>query len=349
MIVVVHVLPPQLESATDSRQLRAGIQIMLKAMYNPTLRLLTLLELLESTERVSGTALASKLEVSLRSVQRYVAQLQDLGIPVESTRGVGGAYRLKPGFRLPPLMLTDDEALAVSLGLRTLESLGLSAFAPATASALSKLKRVLPKNLTEQVSIMQEAIELEPSSWLVATDTKLLRALAKAVQVRVAISFAYQAFDGTKTRREVEPYSVLYHDGRWYMVGHCRLRHAVRSFRLDRMLEVLTLGEHFHRPELFDARTYLRQSLPFAASTFKVEVWLDLPPEEARWRVMPHKVALEAEGDGTVLRCGTADLEWMAAVLLSLKCVMMIRQPTALFEAFELVARQACLIATRDS
>jgi predicted DNA-binding transcriptional regulator YafY len=318
-------------------------------MYSPTLRLLTLLELLESHERVTGTTLASKLEVSLRSVQRYVAQLQDLGIPVQSSRGVGGAYRLKPGFRLPPLMLTDDEALAVSLGLRTLESLGLNAFAPATTSAMSKLKRVLPKNLAEQVGIMQEAVELEPSSWLVATDTKLLMTLAKAVQARATIAFAYQAFDGTKTRREVEPYSVLYHDGRWYMVGHCRLRLAVRSFRLDRMLELRILEEHFTRPAGFDARAYLRESLPFAPSRYMVEVWLDLPLEEARWRVIPHKMALEVEGHGTLLRCGTADLGWMAAVLLSLKCGVVVRQPAALLEAFKVVAQQATMIATREA
>ncbi len=322
---------------------------MLWLMYNPTLRLLTLLELLESSERVTGTALASKLEVSLRSVQRYVAQLQDLGIPVESTRGVGGAYRLKPGFRLPPLMLTDDEALAVSLGLRTLESLGLNAFAPATTSALSKLKRVLPKNLAEHVNIMQEAVELEPSPWLVSIDPKLLMTVASAVQTRAPIVFAYRAFDGRQTRREVEPYSVLFHDGRWYMLGYCRLRLAIRSFRFDRMLELQVSDENFVRPADFDARAYLRQSLPFAPSKFLVEVWLDLPLEEARWRVMPHKVALEAEREGTLLSCGTADLEWMAAVLLSLKCVVSVRQPPALLEAFKIVAQQASAIATRDS
>ncbi len=321
---------------------------MLKGMYNPTLRLLTLLELLESSERVTGTTLASKLEVSLRSVQRYVAQLQDLGIPVESTRGVGGAYRLKLGFRLPPLMLTDDEALAVSLGLRTLESLGLSAFAPATTSAISKLKRVLPKNLAEHVSVMQEAVELEPSWWSVIIDPKLLMRVASAVQTRAPIVFAYRAFGGTQTRREVEPYSILFYDGRWYMVGYCRLRLAVRSFRFDRMLEVQLNDGHFNRPADFDARAYLRESLPFAPSKFLVEVLLDLPLEEARWRVMPHKMALETEDAGTVLRCGTADLEWMAAVLLSLRCAMTVRQPLALLDAFKVVAKQASAIATRD-
>jgi predicted DNA-binding transcriptional regulator YafY len=310
-------------------------------MYSPTLRLLTLLELLESHERVTGAELARKLEVSDRSVQRYVAQLQDLGIPVESTRGVGGAYRLKPGFRLPPLMLTDDEALAVSLGLRALEPLGLSAFAPAMKSALSKLERVLPKAIAEHSRIVQEAVELEPSPWLVKTDAKLLMLLASAVQARAPISFAYTSFDGSESQREVEPYSVLHHDGRWYMIGHCRLRLASRSFRVDRMLEPQVLGGNFKRPTEFDARAFLRESLPFAPSPWTVEVWLDLPLEEAHWRVLPHKMMLEVEDAGTVLRCGSADLEWVAAVLLSLKCRVVIREPIELRAAFVALAEKA--------
>jgi predicted DNA-binding transcriptional regulator YafY len=310
-------------------------------VYSPTLRLLTVLELLESHERVTGAELAHKLEVSDRSVQRYVAQLQDLGIPVESTRGVGGAYRLKPGFRLPPLMLTDDEALAVSLGLRALEPLGLSAFAPAMKSALSKLERVLPKAIAEHSRIVQEAVELEPSPWLVSTDAKLLMTLASAVQARAPISFSYTSFDGSQTVREVEPYSVLHHDGRWYVIGHCRLRLAPRSFRVDRMLEPQIINGSFKRPTDFDARAFLRESLPFAPSPWTVEVWLDLPLEEAHWRVLPHKMMLEIDGDGTVLRCGSADLEWVAAVLLSLRCRVVIREPVELREAFVSLAERA--------
>ena len=316
-------------------------------MYNPTLRLLTLLELLQSHERVSGAELARKLEVSPRSVQRYVAQLQDLGIPVESTRGVGGAYSLRPGFRLPPVMLSDDEALAVSLGLRALEPLGLMAFAPATHSAQSKLGRVLPNTIAERARVAQEAVELEPSPWLVLTDAKQLMTLAAAVQARTPISFAYRSFDGSQTQREVEPYSVLHLDGRWYVVGHCRLRLGLRSFRVDRMLEVRVLEGRFDRPSGFDARAYLRRALPFAPSPWMVEVWLDLPLEEAHWRVRPHRMALEADGEGTVLRCGTGDLEWMAAVLLSLKCPIRIRQPLALQDAFAALAARAAAVGVQ--
>jgi predicted DNA-binding transcriptional regulator YafY len=314
-------------------------------VYSPTLRLLTVLELLESHERVTGAELARKLEVSDRSVQRYVAQLQDLGIPVESSRGVGGAYRLKPGFRLPPLMLTDDEALAVSLGLRALEPLGLSAFAPARQSAQAKLERVLPKAVAEHSRIVQEAVELEPSPWLVNTDAKVLMLLASAVETRAPISFAYISFDGSQTVREVEPYSVLNHDGRWYMIGHCRLRLAPRSFRVDRILEPQTIKGNFKRPTDFDARAFLRESLPFAPSPWTVEVWLDLPLEEAHWRVLPHKMMLEADDDGTVLRCGSADLEWVAAVLLSLRCRVVIREPIELRAAFVALAEKAVNIS----
>ncbi len=315
-------------------------------MYNPTLRLLTLLEILESREKIGGTELAKKLEVSLRSVQRYVAQLQDLGIPVQSTPGVGGAYQLKPGFRLPPLMFSNDEAQAMTIGLQSLEPLGLAAFAPARALALAKLERVLPRSVAEQVKVVQDAIQLEPSPWLVPTNSEQFVVLAKAVQTRVAIAFAYTAFDGSNSVREVEPYNILHQDGRWYVIGYCRLRNATRSFRLDRMQDVQLLEGHFVRPKDFDARAFLRQSLPFAPAPWKIEVWLNLPLEEAKWRVLPHKMLLEAEDHGTLLRCGSADLEWIAAMLLSLNCEFRIRQPTELIKAFEALATRATKVVT---
>src|SRR6516164_429337 len=113
-------------------------------MYDPIMRVLTVLEILQARDRVTGAELAERLEVDLRTVQRYIVRLKDLAIPIDSSRGVGGAYRLRPGFRLPPLLLTNEEAFALSLGLRALRQVGLSAFAPATEGALEKLGRVLP-------------------------------------------------------------------------------------------------------------------------------------------------------------------------------------------------------------
>ncbi len=310
-------------------------------MYSPTLRLLTLLELLESKEKITGLELAQQLEVSSRSVQRYILQLQDLGIPVESTRGVGGAYRLKPGFRLPPLMFTNEEALALSLGLQALEPLGLMAFAPAQASAQSKLTRVLPTAVRQQMQMVQDTVLLEPFPWLVKTNSGMLLQLLKAIKALVPIQFAYLSAREKRTTRVVEPYNLLHFNRRWYLVGYCQLRAAPRVFRLDRIAEIELLEGSFERPTNFDALKFLRDSIPFAPAPWNVEVLLDLPISEARWRVLPHQMALEEHSTGTVLRCGSGDLEWMAAILLSFKCEFEIRQPPELKVAFRTVAERA--------
>jgi len=106
-------------------------------MYDPIMRVFTVLEILQARDFVTGAELAERLEVDLRTVQRYIVRLKDLKIPIDSSRGVGGAYRLRPGFRVPPLLLTNEEAFALSLGLRALRQIGLSAFAPATESTLT--------------------------------------------------------------------------------------------------------------------------------------------------------------------------------------------------------------------
>src|SRR5579884_3346511 len=129
-------------------------------MYDPIMRVLTVLEIFQAREHVSGAELAKRLEVNPRTVQRYIARLQDLCIPVESTRGVGGSYRLKPGFRLPPMMFTDEEAFALTLGLRALRYLGLTAVAPATEGAAAKLGRVLPEALRDSVQTTEDVISL---------------------------------------------------------------------------------------------------------------------------------------------------------------------------------------------
>ena len=122
------------------------------------MRVLTVLEILQARDSVSGEELARRLEVDLRTVQRYIVRLRDLSIPINSTPGVGGAYRLQPGFRLPPLLLTNEEAFALSLGLRALRQIGLEAFAPETEGALAKLERVLPQTLRDSVRIVEDTV-----------------------------------------------------------------------------------------------------------------------------------------------------------------------------------------------
>ena len=188
-------------------------------MYDPIMRVLTVLEILEAREHVSGAELASRLEVNARTVQRYIARLQDLCIPVESSRGVGGAYRLKPGFRLPPMMFTDEEAFALTLGLRALRHLGLAAFAPASEGAAAKLGRVLPHSVRESAKTVEEVVAVEPGPWVISTSAESLIGVCTAIRTRRRVAFHYESHVHVSSHRELEPYGVMHMDGRWYMVG----------------------------------------------------------------------------------------------------------------------------------
>src|SRR5579883_2156044 len=172
-------------------------------MYDPIMRVLTVLEILQAREHVSGSELARRLEVDPRTVQRYIARLQDLCIPVESTRGVGGAYRLKPGFRLPPMMFTDEEAVALTLGLRALRYLGLTAFAPATEGAAAKLGRVLPEALRDSANAVEEVVAIEPGPWVTSTSAESLIRLCTAVRERHRVVFRYESHGRISSQREV--------------------------------------------------------------------------------------------------------------------------------------------------
>ncbi|THF86560.1 YafY family transcriptional regulator [Deinococcus sp. KSM4-11] len=304
-------------------------------MYDPSMRVLTVLELLQSREEVTGAELARRLEVSPRTVQRYVARLQDLGIPVQGRRGVGGAYRLKPGFQLPPLMFTSDEALALSLGLRALAHLGLHALAPAAQGAAAKLARTLPHALREHVQALEDGVQLDASPWVVGTDAALLSELLRAVRATQVVAFSYTAQTARSTTRRASVYKVVHLDGRWYAVGHCHLRRALRSFRLDRMQDVTALEETFTPPADFDAVAYLRSTLPDAPAAHGVSVWLARPPEELRGRVSGWHTEITGEAGGTRLRAQRDDLPSFAAFLLGLDCAFRVDSPPALQGIFQ--------------
>ncbi len=310
-------------------------------MYDPILRVLTVLEILQARERVTGAELAERLEVNTRTVQRYIARLQDLCIPVESTRGVGGSYRLKPGFRLPPMMFTDEEAFALTLGLRALRHLGLAAFAPATEGAAAKLGRVLPEALRQGAQTVEEVVAIEPGPWVITTSAESLLRVCNAVRARRVVAFAYESHHRKATEREIEPYGIVHTDGRWYMVGQCRLRQAIRTFRLDRVTGVELLDVRFERPAGFDAREYLQGSMPFVETGHQIEVWLDMPFTCAQAHFALYRVSIEAEGDGTALRCARDNLDRFAAMLLSIGHRIEVRRPDALREAFAKLAARA--------
>jgi len=311
-------------------------------MYDPIMRVLTVLEILQARDHVTGSELAQRLEVDLRTVQRYIVRLKDLHIPIDSSPGVGGSYRLRPGYRLPPLLLTNEEAFALSLGLRALRQIGLSAFAPDTENALAKLRRVLPDSLRESIRTVEDVVAIEPGPWVVSTSVEHLIRAASAIRISKRIRFSYQSHEGATSNRHIEPYAVMHTDGRWYLIGHCLARKALRTFRLDRVsnLEVTTTG--FDRPTNFDARRHMQQSMPFIQSDYQIDIWIDMPIEEAqRAFSTPWRVATEAEGTGTRIRCNRDRLEMFAAMLLSVGRKIVIHSPAELRQTFRQLAQQA--------
>jgi predicted DNA-binding transcriptional regulator YafY len=218
---------------------------------------------------------------------------------------------------------------------------GLSAFAPATEGALKKLQRVLPEALRESIRTVEDVVAIEPGPWVVTTSVECLIRAASAIRTGRRIRFDYRAHDGSATRRHIEPYAVVHTDGRWYLIGYCLSRRALRTFRLDRVSNLESGAGSFRRPAEFDARQHLRTSMPFVQSQFQIDVWIDMPIDEARQSFMPLRVALEEEKGGTRVRCGRDRLEMIAAMLLSINRRIVVDSPPELRKTFRELARQA--------
>jgi predicted DNA-binding transcriptional regulator YafY len=310
-------------------------------MYHPTSRVLTVLDVLQSRGTVRAADLAARLEVGLRTVRRYITMLQDIGIPVEGRPGRHGGYRLRPGFRLPPLMLANDEALAVTLGLLFARRFGLAGAVPATEGALAKVERVLPDALRAQVRALAEALILDwprppapgdarPSPPPPAT---LLALAAAAAEGRRTV-LAYRDRRGAATTRPFDPYAVVYPaNGAWYAVGYCHLRRAVRVFRLDRVAAVEPEGTPFARPADLDCLAYVRRSLALLPAPWSAEVALDASLAEARRWAAPLFTVLTEEDGAVVMRCTVTDLDWLARLLAGLPFGFWVRTPLALCDA----------------
>ncbi len=300
-------------------------------MPSPTSRLLELLELLQGQPLVTGRELADRLAVDRRTVRRDVATLQRLGIPVEGERGVGGGYRLRPGYRLPPLMLSEDEAAAVVVGLGAASRLGLGD-ADGTNGALEKIRRVLPDALRRRIEALESALAFtaravtgEPP----AGETALL--LAEAIGRRLRVRISYRSFAGEESERELSPYGLVVHEGRWYLAAHDHLRKALRTFRVDRVGRSELIAEPAHgAPDDFDALAHVSSSLAQVPWPWEVEVLLELPLEQAKLRISGTLAELVAEGEATLMRMRVSSLDWAASFLAGLGCPFHVRRPPEL-------------------
>jgi predicted DNA-binding transcriptional regulator YafY len=308
----------------------------------PTSRLLALLELLQEQPLITGREIGERLGIGPRTVRRYIASLDELGIPVEGQRGVGGGYRIRPGYRLPPLMLTNGEAVVVSLGLLAVRRLGLDNENDAADSALTKLHRVLPTTLRRQVEALETSLGFTaPPLAGVPAQSDMVLELADAIGRHRRVRLAYRSHAGVRSQRRISPYGLVVHNGRWYLAAHDHGRGELRTFRVDRINRIALVDGALHDPPAdFDAVAYVSSSLARVPWTWEVEVLLELPLDLARTRLPPTLAELVAAAPGTLLRMHVTSLDWMAALLAGLDCEFTIHQPDELRESVRALARR---------
>ncbi len=314
-------------------------------MSRPTARVLATLELLQTHGRMSGAELARRLEVDPRTVRRYVVTLEELGIPITAERGRDGHYMLVSGFKLPPMMFTNDEALALSVGLQAARGLGLAEANVAVAGALAKLERVLPAALKRRVRAVGETVAIGLARSTPSPDNLALGALTEAAQKETRVHMRYRARQGEETERDFDAYGLAYRGGCWYAVGWCHLRRGLRSFRLDRVGAVQPLAMRFTRPPGFDALGHLTLSVATLPRAHAVEVLLKTGLKTAQRELFPAVGVLEWTGDAVLLRGYADSLPWFAQQLARLPFAFEVRKPAALRHALEAVAQRLLALA----
>jgi predicted DNA-binding transcriptional regulator YafY len=266
--------------------------------------------------------------VSARTIRRYAVALDEIGIPVDGQPGLGGGYRLRPGTRLPPMMLSDEEAAAVFFGLLVADQRGLTG----AQGALTKIARVLPERLTRRVERLRTELSLagEPHPEPASSETLLL--IAEAVRRRRSLQIGYAGRDGTPSTREIDPLGLVARRGRWYVPARDRRRGELRTFRADRITHA-TVGEPAAPPEPgFDPVAYVVQMFARLPLRWEVEVHLDAPIDEIAAHVPPTLAELSADGAGTRLVMRSDSLDWVSGILAGLGADFQVIRPDELRE-----------------
>lgn len=309
----------------------AGI---LSDMTDTPARLLNLLSLLQTPREWPGSELADRLDVSPRTIRRDIDRLRDLGYPVEASRGSIGGYRLVAGTAMPPLLLDDEEAVAIAVGLRAGAGHAIEGVDEASVRALAKLEQVLPSRLRHRVSTLQNATMPLARGDGSTIDPQTLTVMASAVTGRERLRFAYRAGDGAETRRLVEPYRLVSTGWRWYLVAYDLEREDWRTFRVDRVSDPFATGARFTPRELptGDAAKFLTRSMARRQPELAVEVSFAAPAEFVASRLPASMGPLERTGEhGCRLRAVVTDsLEWVALRLALVDCEFTAHQPPQL-------------------
>ena len=260
-------------------------------MADTSARTLRLLSLLEGRRYWPGAELAERLQVSARTLRRDVDRLRELGYPIQAQRGVDGGYQLAAGTALPPLVVDDEEAVALAVGLQVAAQGAVEGTAEASMRALAKVIQVMPARLRRRVEALNAATV--PASWgnspQAAVDPAILTTTAMACRDAERLRFSYTAASGEQTDRHVEPYRLVLLGRRWYLVGYDLTRQDWRSFRLDRLAGPRGTGARFRPRELpaADAAAFVRAGIGSATAVYEVEALADAPAATVRERVRP--------------------------------------------------------------
>jgi predicted DNA-binding transcriptional regulator YafY len=306
---------------------------ILEIMSDTAARLLKMLSLLQARREWPGSELARRLEVSPRTVRRDIGRLRDLGYPVQATLGVAGGYRLAAGTAMPPLLLDDEEAVAITVGLRTAAGLAIDGIDEASVRALAKLQQVLPAQLRRRVDALGAATVPLLVGTGPAVDPELLAVLAAAITDHERVRFGYRAGDGTETRRLTEPHRLVAAGRRWYLLAYDNDQDDWRIFRVDRVRDLQPTGVRSAPRELpaADAAAYVTSRLYSLAPTYTAVVTLHAPAAEVARRLGDAAGVLEPLDEQTCrLRSPADTLEWLAFRLASLGCDFDVHQPPEL-------------------
>ena len=287
-----------------------------------------------------GNELSRRLEVSGRTIRRDVERLRQLGYPVESLTGPAGGYRLRAGTAMPPLLLDDEEAIAIAVGLGTATRASVTGIEETAVRALVKLEQVLPAHLRRRVSALASATSTLPVGGPMV-DPQHLTVIATACRDSECLRFTYRRRDETESRREVEPHSVVNFGRRWYLVAWDRQRDDWRTFRIDRLSKPASTGVRFVARKLpaKDAAAYIERSMTTATNRYEAYVTLRAAAEEIATRVPPHWGTITPiDADTCEYRTGDDDLGWLAVRIAMLGVDFEVQEPPELVEHLRALA-----------
>lgn len=320
------------------------------AMLETSARLLRLLGLLQTPRDWTGRELADRLGVSVRTVRHDIDRLRNLGYPVTATRGSAGGYRLGAGASLPPLLLDDNEAVAVAVGLRSAAGGSIAGIGESAVLALAKLENVLPSRLRRRVSALHtHAVTVPPDRSRPGVDPEVLTLIAGLCRDRERLRFDYVSHGGASARRDVEPYTLVNWGRRWYLVAFDVDRDDWRTFRVDRMEPKIPTGPRFtpRDPPFDDVASYVSRNVSAAAWRYRAQVTVHAPAEVVAERINPAVGTVQAIDEAScVLHTGADSIQTLAVYLSLLGVDFTVTEPPELVAYVNELARRYAM-ATR--